>query len=66
MLNTFSEQLALFDKYQGFIEKAREMSEKFTAGVVQKVVSDNTARMEEVAAVLDPLVPELHEAIRRP
>lgn len=63
LLASFDEQLAAFDKYQSFIEKARARADKFTPAIVEKVISENTARIAEVTAVLDPLVPSLRAAI---
>jgi len=64
LLAEFKTQLELFEKYQTFIDKARTYSDRFNPAVVAKVISDNTERIQEVAAVLDPLVPDVEGVIR--
>lgn len=63
LLEAFKKQLEAFDKYQTFIAKAREQAEKFRPEVVEKVVADNTAKIEAVAEALNPLVPEVQGVI---
>ena len=63
LLAEFQTQLELWDKYQGFIDKARSYSDRFNPAVVEKVIADNTARCGEVSDVLDPLVPDIRGVI---
>jgi hypothetical protein len=56
LLSEFKAQLASFDKYRTFIDKARSYAERFNPAVVEKVIADNTAKIAEVSSVLDPLV----------
>lgn len=63
LLAEFKSQLASFERYQGFIDKARGYAERFNPAVVERVIADNTARAQEVAAVLNPLVPQLRGVI---
>ena len=50
-------------KFQGFIDKATAKANSFTAKVVEKVVSDNTAKRDAVVEVLIPLVGRIRESI---
>lgn len=63
LLAEFKSQLASFERYQGFIDKARGYAERFNPAVVEKVIADNTERAQEVAAMLNPLVPQLGAVI---
>lgn len=63
LLAEFKAQLALFEKYRTFIDKARSYSERFNPAVVEKVIADNTVKIDAVAEVLDPLVPELRDIV---
>jgi hypothetical protein len=63
LLAGFKAQLEAFDKFQGFIDKAREKADKFRPEVVEKVVRDNTAKIEGVKAELDPLVAEIDAVV---
>ncbi len=59
LLAEFKAQLDLFDKYQTYIDKARNYADQFNPAVVEKVISDNTEKIREVADVLDPLVADV-------
>ncbi|MCB9662536.1 MAG: FHA domain-containing protein [Alphaproteobacteria bacterium] len=63
LLAEFKKQLEAYERYQSFIDKARSMTDKFRPEVVEKVVTDNTAKMREVAEVLSPLVPEVQAVV---
>lgn len=55
LLSTFKGHVEHFERYQGFIEKARKSGGKFAAAVVEKVITDNEAKTVEVVAILAPL-----------
>lgn len=59
LLAQFKDQLEAYEKFQGFIDKARSMTDKFRPEVVEKVVVDNTEKMAGVSEILDPLVGEM-------
>lgn len=63
LLAEFKAQLELFDKYQTYIDKAKSYADKFNPAVVEKVISDNTAKIQEVANVLDPLIPDMRSVL---
>lgn len=63
LLAEFESQLEQFEKFQTFIEKAQNYSDKFNPAVVEKVISDNTEKCAEIAAQLDPLVGDLRALI---
>jgi predicted component of type VI protein secretion system len=63
LIAEFKAQLASFERYQGFIDKARSYAERFNPIVVEKVIADNTLRIQEVAAVLDPMVGQMRQVI---
>jgi regulator of replication initiation timing len=63
LLAEFKAQLELFDKYQTYIEKARSYADKFNPAVVEKVISDNTAKIRDVADVLDPLIADMRSVL---
>jgi hypothetical protein len=53
----------LFEKYRTFIDKAQSYSSRFNPAVVEKVIADNTEKINAVAGVLDPLVPSAREMV---
>lgn len=63
LLAEFKSHLASFERYQGFIDKARGYAERFNPAVVEKVIADNSERTREVAALLNPLVTQLSDVI---
>lgn len=50
-------------KFQSFIDKAQAKAGNFTAKVVEKVVSDNTAKRDVVVGELLPLISDIQAAI---
>ncbi len=63
LLAEFRAQLDLFDKYRSFIEKAKSHQERFNPVVVEKVIRDNTDKIQEVADALDPIVGDMKQVI---
>ena len=63
LIAEFRAHLASFERYQGFIDKARSYADRFNPAVVERVIADNSARIHEVAAQLDPLVPQLRQVV---
>lgn len=59
LLSTFKGHVEQFERYQGFIEKARKSGGKFAAAVVEKVIQDNEAKTIEVVALLVPLAADM-------
>lgn len=63
LLAEFKKQLEAYERYQSFIDKARSMTDKFRPEVVEKVVADNTAKMQDVADLLAPQVPQVQAIV---
>jgi len=63
LLAEFQSQLDKLDQFQSFIDKARNMSGKFNPAVVEKVITDNEAKIAEVVETVDPLIPEVRDLI---
>lgn len=63
LLAEFEGRVDKFEKYQGFIEKARSQSGKFAAAVVEKVVTDNTEKSMEVVGEIIPLMADMETVI---
>ncbi|HMV68653.1 MAG TPA: FHA domain-containing protein [Myxococcota bacterium] len=63
LLAEFKSHLASFERYQGFIDKARGYAERFNPAVVEKVIADNSERIAEVAQQLNPLVPAVRAVL---
>jgi len=59
LLTAFQSRVAEFERYQGFIDKARSQSTKFAPAVVEKVVKDNTTKLQKVAEEVAPIVREV-------
>lgn len=63
LLATFTDRVDQFQKYQGFILKAKEQSGKFAAAVVGKVIKDNEAKCLEVVSEIMPLLADMERVI---
>lgn len=63
LLAQLEAQVNEVERFQQLIHKAKTQSSKFSAAVVEKVVRDNTAKSQDVAARLAPLKAEADEAI---
>jgi hypothetical protein len=63
LLDTFTELVDRYERHQGFIQRAREQSSRFSAKIVDKVVRDHTAKSSAVANEVGPYLKELRDAI---
>ncbi len=63
LLRTFTDRVNQFEKYQGFIAKAKDQSRKFAAAVVGKVIRDNEEKCREVADEILPLTSDIESVI---
>jgi hypothetical protein len=63
LLADFKAKVDLFEKYHGFIEKTQAQADKFAKAVVDKVIKDNTAKRDDVAADLVPLAIDIDGVI---
>ncbi|MEQ1570745.1 MAG: FHA domain-containing protein [Myxococcota bacterium] len=63
LLATFTERLNQYEKYQAFIQKAREQAGKFASAVVDKVVRDNTQKCADIVEQMSPLSADLESVI---
>src|SRR5262244_2374180 len=63
LLETFTDRLNQYEKYQGFIQKAREQAGKFASAVVEKVVRDNTQKCMDIVSEIVPLTSDLEAVI---
>jgi hypothetical protein len=63
LLSNFQARVEQFRKLQGFIDRAREQSARFTAAVVEKVVRDNSEKQIAVVAELMPMTAELEARV---
>ena len=63
LLDTFTELVGRYEQHQGFVQRAREQSSRFSAKIVEKVVRDHTAKSSAVATEVGPYLKELRDAI---
>jgi len=63
LLDTFTELVDRYEQHQGFIQRAREQSSRFSAKIVDKVVRDHTAKSTAVGTEVGPYLKELRDAI---
>ncbi len=59
LLSEFTSQIEALDRFQAFIEKAKDMGTKFRPEVVQKVIADNTEKRSAVVALIVPMVQQM-------
>jgi len=63
LLSTFNERVDEFDRYQGFIDKARDQVGKFATAVVEKVIKDNEQRCLELVSEIIPLMTDMEKVV---
>jgi hypothetical protein len=63
LLDTFTELVDRYEQHQGYIQRAKEQSSRFSAKIVDKVVRDHTAKSSAVASEVGPYLKELRDAI---
>jgi hypothetical protein len=63
LLSTFNERVEEFDRYQGFIDKARNQVGKFATAVVEKVIKDNEQRCLELVSEIIPLMTDMEQVV---
>ena len=62
-LGTFRRHLDDLEKFQGFIDKAKSQQGKFAASIVEKVINDNTAKVQTLAETILPLTMDVESEI---
>lgn len=62
-LGTFRRHLDDLEKFQGFIDKAKSQQGKFAASIVEKVINDNTAKVQTLAETIMPLTADVESEI---
>lgn len=63
LLSAFESRVAQFERYQGFIERAKAHADRFAPAVVEKVVQDNEQKSLEVVLELIPLTSDMDEVV---
>lgn len=63
LLTEFQARVDEFERFQGFINKAKGQVGKFASAVVEKVIKDNEARSLSVVEQIIPLVGDIEDVI---
>jgi hypothetical protein len=63
LLGSFRKNLEEFEKFQGFIDKAKSQQGKFAASIVEKVIKDNTAKVMGLAETMVPMIMDIETEI---
>ena len=63
LLSSFTEKVDEFAKYREFIDKAQAQAEKFSAAVVERVVSTNTEKSEVVVGEIILLLTDMESVV---
>lgn len=63
LLSEFQSRVDQFEKYQGFIDKARSQAGKFAAAVVEKVIQDNQQKCMQVVSEIIPLMADMERVL---
>jgi hypothetical protein len=63
LLGQFNELVDAYSQHRKYIDKARSQGEKFSSGVIEKVILDHEIKSGEVADQIIPLVPKIEGAI---
>ncbi|MCB9670408.1 MAG: FHA domain-containing protein [Alphaproteobacteria bacterium] len=63
LLSTFRDHVEQFDRFQSFIDKAKQSGGKFAAAVVEKVIQDNEGKCIELVAEIMPLMSQMEAVI---
>jgi hypothetical protein len=64
LLTEFQARVDEFERFQGFIHKAKGQVGKFASAVVEKVIKDNEARSLAVVEQIIPLVGDIEDVIQ--
>jgi hypothetical protein len=64
LLAAFQSRVDQFEAFQAFIEKARAQAGKFSAAVVEKVISDNEAKSLGVVQEIIPLIGDMEQVAK--
>lgn len=64
LLSEFQARVDRFEKYQGFIDKAKSQAGKFAAAVVEKVIQDNQSKSLEVVGEIVPLMADMEGVVQ--
>lgn len=63
LLSTFKNSVEQFERYRGFIDKAKKSGGKFAAAVVEKVIQDNEEKSVELIAEVTPLLSKMQSVM---
>jgi archaellum component FlaC len=63
LLREFTTKVDQFEKFQSFIQKAKEQTGKFAAAVVTKVIKDNDEKCEQLMHEIQPLTAHIERVV---
>ncbi|HCH62265.1 MAG: hypothetical protein CL927_08710 [Deltaproteobacteria bacterium] len=63
LLSSFNEHLASYSSHREYVRRAQAMAERFSPGVIEKVVLDHELRSTSVAEEILPLVPNIEARV---
>ena len=64
LLSQFNDLLDIYAKHKSYADKAREKADTFSSAVIEKVIADHQIKSALVADDIQPLVPQLQEALQ--
>lgn len=64
LLAEFQSRVDQFEKYQGFIDKAKSQAGRFAAAVVEKVIQDNRQKCMQVVGEIIPLMADVEGVLK--
>jgi hypothetical protein len=63
LLQEFATKVDQYEKFQSFIQKAKEQTGKFAAAVVTKVIKDNDEKCAELLQEIQPLTAQIERVV---
>jgi len=63
LLSEFQSRVDQFEKFQGFIDKAKSQAGKFAPAVVEKVIQDNEQKCMQVVGEIIPLMADMERVL---
>ena len=63
LLSTFRSNVEQFERFQSFIDKAKQSGGKFAAAVVEKVITDNEEKCQEIVEQQLPLMSDMEAQV---
>ncbi|MGB0640256.1 MAG: hypothetical protein ACPGTU_13025, partial [Myxococcota bacterium] len=63
LVNRFNQNVDQYSQHKSYMDKAREQAERFSSGVIEKVIADHQIKASMIADEILPMVPSLQSEL---